>query len=85
MKDGESDGKGGRWCAGHGQSHGDLHVCPLYSDEIRAKLEGMAAKFRDDLRSPEWCDQQRRNGVPEWSIELMGAFAGVRPRSGKPS
>lgn len=85
MTDGESDDNGGRWCAGHGRSHGNLYICPLYSEEIKTKLEGYNAQFRNDLRDPAWCAEQRAKGVPEWGIRAMGAFAGVTLRSGKPS
>ena len=85
MNDGEADGKGGRWCATCAHSHGPLYVCPNYSAELRAKLEVYGAELRDALRDPAWCDKQRRAGVPEVAIEIMGAFAGVTPRTGKPS
>lgn len=85
MKDGESDGKGGRWCAGCGRSHGDLYVCPKYPPGVKQRLEAMGARFRDNLRDPAWVAEQRRNGIPEIAIEAMGMFAGVKPGSGRPS
>lgn len=85
MSDGELDGNGGRWCAGCGHSHGPLYVCPTYSPEIRAEIEGRDAVYRNQLRDPEWVAEQRRRGTPQYVLEIMGMFAGVRPGSGKPS
>lgn len=85
MIDGELDGKGGRWCASCGHSHGPLYVCPNYGPEIRAELEAQGAAHRDRLRDPEWVAEQRRRGVPEYVLHFLGVFAGVRPGSGRPS
>lgn len=85
MKDGELDGKGGRWCDGCVHSHGPLYVCPKYSAEVRAGIEAAATEQRDRIRDPKWCAEQQRNGMPEMALQISGMFASVTPRSGRPS
>lgn len=47
--------------------------------------EAQGAAYRDQLRDPAWVTEQRRRGVPDEAIQIMGMFAGVTPGSGKPS
>lgn len=84
-KHGESDERGGRRCDVCDAFHGTLYICPSYSDELKAKLEQQTGAWRNDLRDPEWCDEQVRAGIPESVIQIMAMFAGVQPRSGRPS
>lgn len=85
MKDGEPDGKGGRWCASCARSHGVLYACPGYSDEIKARLHTASEQQKANLRDPKWCGEQRATGIPEWALEAMASFAGVKLRGGEPS
>lgn len=68
----------GRWCAGHGQEHGTLHVCPLYPDEVRAEVQAASDRFRANLADPKWQAEQREAGIPQVVIDLYKIFGGVK-------
>lgn len=78
MISGESDGRGGRWCAAHGMSHGDLHQCPLHTPETKAQLLTMNAEFRANLNDPKWLAEQHADGIPGAVIDVIRMLAGAR-------
>lgn len=79
LADGDDDGKGGRWCAAHGRSHGTLHLCPDYTDATKAKVSAMDAQFRANLGDPKWVAEQRAKGIPQVAIDLFKVMGGVKP------
>ncbi|HKP06813.1 MAG TPA: hypothetical protein VJU58_06130 [Microbacterium sp.] len=76
MTDGENDGKGGRYCAAHGSSHGTLYECPLYTSEVRERVAALNAQFKANLQDPKWIAEQRANGIPQTAIDIFKIFGG---------
>lgn len=77
MSEWKRDEGGGRFCEGHGQYHGSLYVCEMYTAEQQAEVRAESDRFRANLKDPAWLQQQRDNGVPDSVLAIYRALAGV--------
>ena len=65
-----------RWCATCHKPHGILHVCPHYSDEIKAELEEAGKRYNKWVHSEEGIQHMRDEGMDDFGVSVMQAFAG---------
>ena len=65
------------WCEACQKEHGELYICPHYSEEKKKELREQADRIRADMCRPGYVQEQLDKGMPIEVIAIMAWFMGL--------